>query len=44
LLVNESPARDALNQRGWQVYRANAAVLAERAPSAAFPVLAMAGH
>ncbi len=40
LLVNESPARDALNQRGWQVYHANAAVLAERALNAAFPVLA----
>jgi hypothetical protein len=41
LLVNESPT---LDQRGWQVYRANAAVLAERALSAAFRARAMAGH
>ena len=34
---NTSPA---LNMRGWAAYRANAGVLAERALSAAYPVLA----
>jgi hypothetical protein len=42
LLVKPSATR--WNQRGWQVYRANAAVLAERALKAAFGARAMAGH
>ena len=40
LLVQGSPARAALNRRGWQVYHANTAALAERALGAAYPVLA----
>lgn len=40
LLAQGGPAREALNQRGWQVYHANTAALAERALGAAYPVLA----
>lgn len=40
LLVQGGPARAALNQRGWEVYRANTAALAKRALGAAYPVLA----
>ena len=40
LLAQGGPARAALNQRGWQVYHANTAALAERALGAAYPVLA----
>ncbi len=40
LLAQGGPARAALSCRGWQVYHANRAALAERALGAAFPVLA----
>lgn len=40
LWMQGGPAREAWNQRGLQVYHANAAALAERALGAAYPVLA----
>ena len=40
LCLRGGSAREALNQRGWQVYHANTAALAERALGAAYPVLA----